>query len=123
MSESLSRVIVPVLLLCATSAVGAQTQAGLSAPRETVILHDKDVAREEPGPNGGTGESIGYYFFGFRSATTDFAGIFRKRVLHKGASVGLGLQDRDEVYYILKGTGVLTVNGVRQAVEAGTAIL
>jgi hypothetical protein len=91
MSPSLSSAAMPALLLCATSIVGAQTQTGTSAPRETVIVHDKDVAREEPGPNRGTGESVGYYSFGARSQTKDSASV--------------------KVYYILSGAGVLTVNG------------
>jgi mannose-6-phosphate isomerase-like protein (cupin superfamily) len=100
-------------------------QSEITPPQriDTIIVRDQDVVVEEGGPNGGTGKSTGYYFFGRRSKILDFPGSFRKRVLHKGSSVGLTQQTRDEVYYILSGTGVLTVNGSRRRVEAGTAIL
>ena len=48
---------------------------------------------------------------------------FRKRALHKGAAIGSHFQERDEIYFILSGTGEFSLNGVSQTVTAGTAIL
>jgi len=46
----------------------------------------------------------------------------RKRVLHRGSAIGYQRQDDDEIYYILSGTGELTLNGGRTVVGPGTAI-
>ncbi len=48
---------------------------------------------------------------------------FRKRILHRGSTIGYHLQDFDEVYYILSGTGEYTLNGTRRQVGPGTAML
>jgi len=49
--------------------------------------------------------------------------VFRKRALHRGAAIGYHHQDVDEIYYILSGTGELTLNGQRSMVGPGTAVL
>ncbi|TDI44706.1 MAG: cupin domain-containing protein [Acidobacteria bacterium] len=43
--------------------------------------------------------------------------------LHPGAAIGYHEQDRDEVYYVLSGTGELTMNGTKSVVGPGTSIL
>ena len=47
---------------------------------------------------------------------------FRKRVLHRGAAIGLHRIDHDEVYYVLSGVGDVTSDGVTQRLEAGLAV-
>jgi mannose-6-phosphate isomerase-like protein (cupin superfamily) len=42
---------------------------------------------------------------------------------HRGSTIGYHLQDFDEVYYILSGTGEYTLNGTRRQVGPGTAML
>jgi mannose-6-phosphate isomerase-like protein (cupin superfamily) len=49
--------------------------------------------------------------------------VFRKRVLHPGSSIGYHKQERDEVYYILSGTGEMEMNGKTFHVKTGDAIL
>jgi mannose-6-phosphate isomerase-like protein (cupin superfamily) len=49
--------------------------------------------------------------------------VFRKRALHRGAAIGYHRQEADEIYYILSGTGTLTLNGAQSVVGPGTAIL
>jgi len=49
--------------------------------------------------------------------------VFRKRALHHGAAIGYHRQEEDEIYYIVSGTGELTLNGERSVVGPGTAIL
>ena len=49
--------------------------------------------------------------------------MFRKRALHPGAAIGYHRQTEDEIYYVLSGSGELTLNGVQSIVGPGTAIL
>jgi mannose-6-phosphate isomerase-like protein (cupin superfamily) len=49
--------------------------------------------------------------------------IFRKRALHPGAGVGLHEQHEDEVYYVLSGKGVMTVDDTKVDMTPGTAVL
>ena len=85
-----------------------------------VIERDKDVAKDEPGPHNGGGPSTGYIFF---EKVPDLKFSFRKRVLHRGAAIGYHLQATDEVYYIIGGTGKMTINGNEFPVKPGDAML
>ena len=85
-----------------------------------VVERDMEVARNEPGPHDGGGPSTGYIFF---EKVPDLKFSFRKRVLHKGAAIGYHLQKTDEVYYILGGTGKMTMNGKVFPVKRSDAIL
>ena len=85
-----------------------------------VIQRDKDVAKDEPGPHNGGGPSTGYIFF---EKVPDLKFSFRKRVLHRGAAIGYHLQATDEVYYIIGGSGKMTMNGNDFPVKPGDAIL
>ena len=85
-----------------------------------VIERDKDVAKDEPGPHNGGGPSTGYIFF---EKVPDLKFSFRKRVLHRGAAIGYHLQATDEVYYIIGGSGKMTMNGNDFPVKPGDAIL
>ena len=85
-----------------------------------VIERDKDVAKDEPGPHNGGGPSTGYIFF---EKVPDLKFSFRKRVLHRGAAIGYHLQATDEVYYIIGGSGKMTMNGNDFPVKSGDAIL
>jgi quercetin dioxygenase-like cupin family protein len=98
---------------------------GAMSPHQTrktgyVIETDSSVAMPESGPHDGGGETTGYSFF---SAVDDLDLVFRKRALHPGAAIGYHEQKGDEVYYVLSGTGELTMNGVKSVVGPGTAIL
>jgi mannose-6-phosphate isomerase-like protein (cupin superfamily) len=46
---------------------------------------------------------------------------FRRRVLHKGAEIGLHPIDHDEVYYVLGGEGSVSSDGVAKKLTAGSA--
>jgi mannose-6-phosphate isomerase-like protein (cupin superfamily) len=99
-----------------TSTGSAQKPAGGGS----IVERDGEVMVKEPGPHKGGGETIAYKFFekapGFRLA-------FRKRALKPGAAIGYHEQKEDEVYYVLSGRGVLTLDGKTIEVEPGTAIL
>ncbi len=86
----------------------------------SLIQYDSLVAVREPGPHNGGGETTAYSFF---TREDGLALVFRKRALHPGAAIGYHQNDVDEVYYVLSGRGELTLNGARQLVGAGTAIL
>lgn len=113
----LSVAALAVVSLSPSSAVG-QTVA--SQDPGFVIETDSLVATREPGSHGGGGETTGYSFF---SDAPDLDLVFRKRALHPGSAIGYHRQERDEVYYILRGTGELTMNGATSVVGPGTAIL
>jgi mannose-6-phosphate isomerase-like protein (cupin superfamily) len=112
-----------LLLLLFTFWTGApivQSQRQTPATEGYVIENDAKVAKNEPGPHDGGGPSTGYLFF---EKVPELKFSFRKRVLHKGAAIGYHLQNTDEVYYILGGTGKMTMNGNVFPVKPGDAIL
>ncbi len=86
----------------------------------SLIEHDTIVATQQPGPHDGGGVTTAYSFF---ARALNLGLVFRKRALHRGAAIGYHRQDEDEIYYVLSGTGELTLNGQRSAVGPGTAIL
>jgi len=92
----------------------------LPTQSSSVVEHDSTVARLEPGPHNGGGQSTAYSFF---AHAPNLGLVFRKRALHQGAAIGYHRQDEDEIYYILNGSGELTLNGVKSTVGPGTAIL
>jgi mannose-6-phosphate isomerase-like protein (cupin superfamily) len=85
-----------------------------------ILVHEKDIAKEQPGPHKGGGSTISYPFF---EGTTDFKMAFRKRVLRPGSAIGYHLQETDEIYYILQGNGKMQMNGKTFPVTAGDAVL
>lgn len=90
----------------------------LSAP-PMVVVHEEDVKREEPPPHGNIGMSTAYRISD--AAPAPRAMEFRKRVLHKGAAIGLHPINHDEVYYVLSGEGDVTSDGVTQRLKPGMA--
>lgn len=85
-----------------------------------IVQHDAEIARSEPGTHNGGGQTIGYSFF---DKTPGMKFVFRKRALHPGAGVGPHEQREDEVYYVLSGKGVMTVDDTPVDMTTGTAVL
>jgi mannose-6-phosphate isomerase-like protein (cupin superfamily) len=85
-----------------------------------IIQRDADVAKTEPGPHDGPGQTVGHVFF---DKTPNLHFSFRKRVLKPGAGIGYHEQHEDEVYYVLSGRGVMTLDDKPYDVVPGTAIL
>ena len=75
---------------------------------------------QQHGPHVSSGTTTAYPFF--RDAPT-LGFELRKRVLHKGAGIGLHQHRKDEIYYVLGGRGVYELDGTAQAVQAGDAML
>ena len=93
----------------------------LAAPKNgSVVQHDADVAKEEPGPHRGAGMTTGYSFF---TKAQNLPFVFRKRALHAGSGIGLHTQTEDEVYYVLSGKGEMMLDGEPHEMVPGTAIL
>lgn len=84
-----------------------------------VIVREEDVKREEPPPHGAIGMSTAYRISD--AAPAPRAMEFRKRVLHKGAAIGLHPIRHDEVYYVLSGEGDVTSDGVTRRMGPGMA--
>ena len=85
-----------------------------------IIQHDADIAKSEPGTHNGGGMTVGYSFF---DKTPGMKFVFRKRALKPGAGIGYHEQKEDEVYYVLSGKGVMTLDDKPHDIGPGTAIL
>lgn len=124
------RVVLLIVVVVAGSAwVPASAQTSASAPQSHnatadkggyVLERDKDVAKNEPGTHKGGGETIGYSFFG---KTPNLKLVFRKRAFKPGSAIGYHLQREDEIYYVLSGRGMMTVDGKEFEVGPGDAVL
>lgn len=90
------------------------------ASAQSQVLHEHTLAREQPGPHGGAGPTTAYPFF---AEVQDLPFVLRKRVLHKGAGIGLHPQHKDEIYYIVSGRGSYVLDGTQYDVRAGHALL
>ena len=88
--------------------------------RGYVLERDAEVAREEPGTHKGGGQTIGYSFF---KDTPKLGMVFRKRALKPGSAIGYHEQHEDEIYYVISGRGIMTIDGKPIEVGPGTAIL
>ncbi|MFT3754695.1 MAG: cupin domain-containing protein [Pseudoxanthomonas sp.] len=84
------------------------------------VVHGADIAQQQPGPHGGAGTTTAYPFF---ADAPGLGFVLRKRVLHKGASIGLHLHDKDEIYYVISGRGRYTLDGKLHDVGPGDALL
>ncbi|HJU38309.1 MAG TPA: cupin domain-containing protein, partial [Tahibacter sp.] len=94
--------------------------AGTVAATGSAIVHERDVSRTQPGPHGGAGPTTAYPFF---ADAPNLKFVLRKRVLHRGAGIGLHRHDKDEIYYVVSGRGLYVLDGVERAVGPGDAML
>jgi lysophospholipase L1-like esterase/mannose-6-phosphate isomerase-like protein (cupin superfamily) len=93
---------------------------GAAQAHPSQVVHEADLVRQQPGPHGGAGTTTAYPFFADAPGLSFF---FRKRVLHKGAGIGLHQHDKDEVYYVVSGQGRYIVDGTIRDVGPGDAML
>lgn len=89
-------------------------------PHGSQVIREQDIGRDQPGPHGGAGPTTAYSFF---AEVGDLPFVLRKRVLHKGAGIGLHPQHKDEIYYIVSGQGLYVLDGRQYAVGPGHALL
>jgi len=88
--------------------------------RASQVVHEDTLARAQSGPHGGAGPTTAYPFF---ADAQGLPFVLRKRVLHKGAGIGLHPQHKDEIYYIVSGQGSYVLDGKQHDVRAGHALL
>lgn len=91
----------------------------LMAAPPMVVINERDVVRQEAPPHGAIGMSTAYRISDVVPQPRTME--FRKRVLHKGAAIGLHPIAHDEVYYVLSGEGEVTSDGVSQRIRPGMA--
>jgi quercetin dioxygenase-like cupin family protein len=115
----MTRVAYAILLILAGAGLHAFAMQ-TPTPGGYVIEHDADVAKNEPGTHNGGGQTVGYSFF---SQVPRLGLVFRKRALKPGSGIGLHTQKEDEIYYVLSGTGTMTLDGKTVNVTPGTAVL
>ena len=116
MTTRVASAILLILLGAGLHAVAMQKPA----PGGYVIEHDAEVAKSEPGTHNGGGQTVGYSFF---RDVPKLGLVFRKRALKPGSGIGLHEQREDEIYYVLSGTGTMTLDGKTVNVTPGTAVL
>jgi len=111
-----------LLLLTAglVTAAWSQASAQKPVPGGYVLEHDAEVAKNEPGTHNGGGETIGYSFF---AKTPKLGLVFRKRLFKPGSGIGYHLQAEDEIYYVLSGRGMMTIDDKSFEVGPGAAVL
>jgi mannose-6-phosphate isomerase-like protein (cupin superfamily) len=102
--------------------IGAAAMAGAQQKVRGgyIIERDAEVAKNEPGTHNGGGQTVGYSFF---AKVPKMPFVFRKRALKPGSGIGYHEQKEDEVYYVLSGNGVMTLDDKPVEVGPGTAIL
>lgn len=88
--------------------------------RDSYVEQARDIAVQQPGPHEGQGTTTAYPFF---ADAAGFDLVFRQRALHPGATIGVHRNDKDEIYYVLSGSGELLLDGKRREVGPGDAIL
>jgi len=89
-------------------------------PHPSSVVREADFARQQPGPHGGPGTTTAYPLF---ADAPDLPFVMRKRVLHKGAGIGLHQHHKDEIYYVLSGRGRYVLDGQVHQVGPGNAML
>ena len=113
------RVVYGVVLMLAGAGLHA-VAVQKPQPGGYVVEHDADVAKSEPGTHNGGGQTVGYSFF---KNVPNLKLVFRKRALKPGSGIGLHEQKEDEIYYVLSGTGTMTLDGKTVNITPGTAVL
>jgi mannose-6-phosphate isomerase-like protein (cupin superfamily) len=117
MKTRLAMIVLTALFGAATAPVAApQTRV----PGGYVMQHDADVQATEPGTHNGGGQTVGYSFF---AKVPHLSLVFRKRALKPGSGIGYHEQKEDEIYYVLSGRGVMTIDGKAFDIGPGAAVL
>jgi len=113
----MKRALMLVLVLA-----GASSLSSAQAPARGgyILEHDSDVLKAEPGTHNGGGQTVGYSFF---ANAPKLSLVFRKRILKPGSGIGYHLQKEDEIYYVLSGRGMMTVDDKTFEVGPGAAVL
>jgi mannose-6-phosphate isomerase-like protein (cupin superfamily) len=106
-------------IACARSPEPQAAEASRHVRNRFFVREDAAVAKVEPAPHDGGGDSTAYRYF---DDVPDARVIFRKRALHKGAAIGMHVLTHDEVYYVVSGRGRLRVDDRQVEVGPNTAV-
>jgi mannose-6-phosphate isomerase-like protein (cupin superfamily) len=107
-------------IILGAGAPHAQSPAAKPVKGGFIMQRDAEVQKTEPGTHNGGGQTVGYSFF---DKTPGLTLVFRKRALKPGSGIGYHEQKEDEIYYVLSGRGVMTIDDKAFDVGPGTAIL
>ena len=88
----------------------------LQAALAMVVVDEKATLRREAPPHGAIGMSTAYRI---SDAVPGRAMEFRRRILDRGAAIGLHPIAHDEVYYVLAGEGEVESDGVKRRLGPG----
>jgi mannose-6-phosphate isomerase-like protein (cupin superfamily) len=114
-----ARAVIVVFVAIAASWLQASA-VSQAQPGGYILERDAEVAKTEPGTHKGGGETVGYSFF---AKAPGLKMVFRKRALKPGSGIGYHEQKEDEIYYVISGRGVMTVDGKSFDVTSGDAVL
>ncbi|HVJ39568.1 MAG TPA: cupin domain-containing protein [Stenotrophomonas sp.] len=103
---------------CGAPASAAADRAGQANP--SLVVHERDIGKVQPGPHGGAGPTTAYSFFADQPGLSF---VLRKRVLADGAGIGLHQHHKDEIYYVVSGRGLYALDGKQYEVGPGDALL
>ena len=105
-----------MMRIVASAAVALASPAGAQSARPMVVVDERAVRRDEPPPHGAIGMSTAYRI---SDAVPGRTMEFRRRVLHRGAAIGIHPITHDEVYYVLSGRGEVESGGERRVLGPG----
>src|SRR6195256_3525191 len=115
------QLVIGILVGAVSGAAGMRVMAQPAKDKGGFIVqHDAEIAKNEPGTHNGGGQTIGYSFF---DKTPGMHFVFRKRLFKPGSGVGYHEKHEDEVYYVLSGNGVMTLDDKPVPIGPGTAVL
>lgn len=97
----------------------AEAKASRHVRNRFFVREDAAVAKVEPAPHDGGGDSTAYRYF---DDVADARVIFRKRALHRGSAIGMHVLTHDEVYYVVSGRGRLRVDDRQVELGPNTAV-
>ncbi|HYG07496.1 MAG TPA: GDSL-type esterase/lipase family protein [Stenotrophomonas sp.] len=103
---------------CGAPASAAADRAAQRHP--SLVVHERDIGKAQPGPHGGAGPTTAYSFF---ADQPELKFVLRKRVLGNGAGIGLHQHHKDEIYYVVSGRGLYALDGKQHDVGPGDALL
>jgi mannose-6-phosphate isomerase-like protein (cupin superfamily) len=106
-------------IACARTPEPQSKEAPRHVRNQFFLREDAAVAKVEPAPHDGGGDSTAYRYF---DDVADARVIFRKRALHKGAAIGMHVLTHDEVYYVVSGRGRLRVDDRQVDLGPSTAV-
>ena len=106
-------------IACARSPEPQPTEPSRHVRNRFFVREDAAVAKVEPAPHDGGGDSTAYRYF---DDVTDARVIFRKRSLRKGSAIGMHVLTHDEVYYVVSGRARLRVDDRQVELGPNTAV-